>query len=466
MPRRPPHSVPESLDRRRFLRTGGQLGALSLPALLGLRAASAATGQTPAFGRAKSCIVLFGWGGISHLDAFDLKPDAPAEVRGEFQPIDTSVPGIRIGQHLPLLAGQMHHLAVVRSAHHGSPAHGKGMYWNLTGHAPQQESEARNQPPSRQDWPSLGSMVSRCRPALAGIPSFVQLPYPFVDNNTLQAGENAGWLGLAHDPVIVRTPHGTAFGGVSRDLGAPVLTWADGVTRERLAARSLLAGELGGAIDDSAELRSHGHFRELALQLLLDSQVARAFELEREPAAVHDLYGPHIAGQSALLARRLSEAGVPLVNVICAAGDLNGSAGDHFDTHGNNFNRLRETMLPALDRAASALISDLAERGQLDETLVAILTEFGRTPRINGGAGRDHYPFCYSVVLAGGGIQGGQVYGSSDKIGAFPASLPCTPADLHATIFTALGISPGVRVHDALGRERPLCDGRLLPLFA
>ena len=181
--------------------------------------------------------------------------------------------------------------------------------------------------------------------------------------------------------------------------------------------------------------------------------------------ALRERYGDHLCGQSVLLARRLTEAGVPIVTVVCAAGDLNGSAGDHWDTHGNNFNRLKNDLLPPFDRAVSALLSDLSERGRLEETLVVMLTDFGRTPRINNGAGRDHYPNAYSIFLAGGGIRGGQVYGSSDRLGAFPRDLPTGPADVHATIFQALGIPLDAHLHDGTGRPYPLTDRRPLPLF-
>ena len=190
-----------------------------------------------------------------------------------------------------------------------------------------------------------------------------------------------------------------------------------------------------------------------------------AFALDQEDPKVLERYGDHLCGRSMLLARRLTDAGVPIVTVTCAAGDLNGSVGQHFDTHGNNFNRLKQ-LLPIFDRPAAALLDDLAERGRLDETLVVFLTEFGRTPRINRGAGRDHYPNCYSVVLAGGGIQGGQVYGSSDRLGAEPGSLPTGPADLHATIFEAMGIPADTHIVDPAGRPFPIADGTRLPLFS
>jgi hypothetical protein len=200
----------------------------------------------------------------------------------------------------------------------------------------------------------------------------------------------------------------------------------------------------------------------MASDILVSPTVQAAFNLDLEPAHLRDRYGDHLCGQSVLLARRLTEAGVPIVTVICAAGDLNNAVGDHWDTHGNNFNRLKRDLLPPYDRAVSALLADLHDRGRLDETLVVMLTEFGRTPRINGGAGRDHYPLCYSVALAGGGIRGGQVYGASDRLGALPADQPCGPADVHATVFHLLGIPLDAHLEDNTGRTYPITEGRLL----
>jgi uncharacterized protein (DUF1501 family) len=446
--------------RRAWLRTSAGLLGLSLPEALGLsRPARAADG----FGKARSCIALFCWGGMSHLETFDPKPDAPREVRGDYRPIATSAPGTLFGEYMPLLARQAHRLAVVRSAHHQSSAHGKGMYWTVTGHAPPAATVAVNQPPTRGDWPCLGAMVARLRRPHRGLPGAVQVPYPLVDNNTLQAGDNAGWLGQAYDPVLVRPASGRPYGGVSRDLGAPVLKLAEGVDAGRLGARAELARRLDGPRSAGAGLGQH---HRMALDMLLDPKVRSAFDVEREDVRLRDAYGRHICGQSVLLARRLTEAGVPFVQVVCAAGDLNGSAGDHWDTHGANFRRLKNDLLPPFEQALSALLDDLASRGRLAETLVVVLTEFGRTPRINGGAGRDHFPNCYSVALAGGGVRGGQVYGRSDRIGSAPADRACGPADVHATVFHALGVAPEVALTDNLGRPFPLTDnGRVLPLF-
>ncbi len=462
---------PNLFSRRRWLHmAAGGLG-FSLPGYLGLKQQAAAATTKPA--RAKRCIVLYCWGGISHIDTWDPKPDASAEIRGEFQPIETAAPGVRFGAHMPLLAKQADKLAVIRSIHHGCTAHGKGMYWNMTGHAPPQPEAAVNLPPSHADWPSLGSMVAKARGKNAdletsaspksGVPPAVRLPYPLVDNSTLQAGEYGGWLGRRYDPIVVRTPGGTPFGGVSRDLGSPVLNMAEGIDRRRLTSRRVLLKDLERG--RKPEDQPFDFFRQLAMDMLLSRRVREAFDLDREPERVRAAFGDHICGRSILLARRLTEVGVPMVTVCCAAGDLNGSRGDHWDTHRDNFNRLKKTMLPALDKPAAALLDDLAERGLLDETLVVFLTEFGRTPKINRSAGRDHYPHAYSVALAGGGIRGGQVYGSSDSLGAHPDKLPCGPDDLHATIFRAMGIPLDTHATDHLGRPRLLTDGAALPVF-
>lgn len=452
------------LTRRQLLRVGCGFAGLNAAGYWHLRQATAGRRDVSPARRARSCIVLFCWGGMSHIDSFDPKPEAPTNVRGEFQPISTATPGMQFSEHLPLLGRQSRHLAVVRSIHHDSTAHGKGMYWNMTGHPPPAPTAAVNLPPSGTDWPSLASMVGQFRHSKKGLPNAIRLPYPMVDNGTLQAGEYGGWMGSGHNPVVIRTPKGTPFGGVSRDLGSPVLNIAE-KGRHRLRGRRALLDRLEADELRSSAGREYRRFQEKAFDMLVSPDVTRAFDLDREPERIQNAYGKHICGQSVLLARRLVEAGVPIVTVCCAAGDLNGSRGDHWDTHGDNFNRLKKTMLPTFDRAASALLADLHERGRLDETLVVMMGDFGRTPKINGGAGRDHYPFAYSVALAGGGIAGGQVYGSSDKLGAHPKSQACRPNDLHATIFEAMGIPTDAMLYDTLKRPHRITNGRALPLF-
>lgn len=432
---------------------------MSLASVLQLREIAAIS--NPSAPKHRKCILVYCWGGMSHFESWDPKPEAPSDIRGEFSPISTATPGIQISEHMPLLARQTEKLAIIRSICHDDSAHGRGMYWNLTGHKP---PRAGNIPPMQTDWPSFVSVVSKFRDAPDGVPAAVRLPYPLVDNDTLQAGEYGGWLGARFDPIVIRTPKGSPFGGVSRSLGSQVLN-LDDIDSPRFAARRELLGLLEDPISKATDFHNFEHFRDLASSMLVGSAVKEAYELEREPVKIRESYGDHIGGQSMLLARRLTEAGVPIVQVCCAAGDLNGGSGDMWDTHGDNFNRLKKNLLPVFDQGLSALLTDLDQRGTLDDTLVVVLTDFGRTPKINGGAGRDHYPSVYSVALAGGGIRGGQVYGSSDAHGAFPKTDQCGPADMHATIFTSLGISPRAEIRDHLGRSFPVSDGKPLPLI-
>lgn len=450
------------LSRRTALKSSVAVAGLSLPEMLRIQAEAKAA--PTAGGRAKSCIVIYCWGGMSHFETFDPKPDAPIEIRGEFHPIATATPGIEFSEHMPMLARQSDKLAIVRSIFHTDSAHGRGMYWNMTGHKPP-ENRPGNIPPERGDWPSLAAMVSKFRDAPRGVPRSVRLPYPMVDNGTLQAGEYGGWLGAEYDPIVMRTPAGTEYGGVSRTLGSQVLNLKSDVDKSRLGARHSLMSSLEQTVGESSSFANFLHFRDLASDILLSSAVKTAYDLDQEDPKVRERYGDHIGGQSMLLARRLADAGVPIVQVCAAAGDLNGGSGDMWDTHGDNFNRLKNRLLPVYDRGVSALLTDLADRGTLDETLVVLLTDFGRTPRINNGAGRDHYPLAYSVALAGAGIRGGQVYGSTDSNGAHPLTRPCGPEDFHATIFKALGISPRAEMRDVLGRPFPVSDGDPLPLF-
>ena len=459
------------LCRRKFLEAGASWLGLA-PLLEGLSQAKAAPAEsTRGFAKAKSCIVLFCWGGISHIDTWDPKPNTPANIRGEFKPIPTAADGIVIGEHLPLLARQMREIAVVRSVNHNAPSHRSGAYWNLTGHQP--PNLAADWMATRRDWPCLGSLVAAAhdaqhlpRPLGSALPRAMCLPYEMADGGKAN-GQDGGFLGLGYDPVIVRPRHGTPYGGQSPTSTALDFDLPSGLSETRVVSRrELLAGlERKPRVGTHADTLAATRTQEQALNMLLNPAVRDAFDLDKEPRHIHERYGEHICGQSVLLARRLAGAGVPLVTVYCAAGDLNGSAGDHFDTHGNNFNRLKRDLLPPLDRASAALIEDLKQRGKLGETLVVWLTEFGRTPTINGSGGRDHFPTCYSVAFAGGGIRGGQVYGASNNIGYEPAEAACGPADLHATLFHALGIAPHQIIHDLDGRPHALCDGKPLPLF-
>jgi len=451
------------LSRREALRLGLGMFGLSLPGLFQCR--GLANSSVRGAGKAKSCIVLFSWGGMSHLETWDPKPEAPREVRGDYRSIPTATPGVRFGEFMTQLATQTERMTVVRSVHHQASDHRKAAYWNLTGHAPAAPEELAPVLPSRADWPCLGSLVARVKKAPAGLPGTVTLPYPIADRG-LNNGQDGGFLGMTNDPLIVKPAAGKPYAGVSPNMGTTDLRLPADVDAQRQASREALAGQLGSArVTGTASTRGFDHYRQMASDLLLTPRVRDAFDLDRESPKLRERYGDHICGQSVLMARRLTEAGVPLTTVFCGAGDLNGSAGANWDTHGDNFNRLKKDLLPPLERASVALLDDLAARGTLEETLVVWLTEFGRTPKLNGGAGRDHYPNCYSVAFAGGGVRGGQVYGRSDRQGTEPSDQGCGPKDLHATVFHALGIGPDTLIEDNLGRPHFLCEGRPLPIF-
>jgi hypothetical protein len=294
------------------------------------------------------------------------------------------------------------------------------------------------------------------------LPGNVALPYPIYDGGWAN-GQHAGFLGMKYDPVIMKPDQGKPYDGKSPVSGHLSFDFIEGVNEERLADRRNLLTKLSGSAQPTEPLE---HYQQRVFDMLLDEETRRAFKVDDEPEQQQRRYGPHILGQSLLTARRLTGAGVPLVTVYAAAGDLNGSKGAHFDTHSNGFSRLKKQMLPPLDQGLSALLDDLHESGRIEETLVVLLTEFGRTPKVNGSGGRDHYPKVYTVALAGAGVSEGLLYGTSDHSGAFPASQAATPADLHASIFHALGIAPERRIHDLDDRPLPLCDGSVLPIFS
>jgi hypothetical protein len=407
-------------------------------------------------GRAKSCILLFCWGGPSQLETFDLKPDAPAEIRGQFKPIATSVPGIAISEHLPLLARQAHRLAIVRSMHHNQNVHMKGACFMLTGHTPPEPFVVNT-----SNWPTLGSMVSYLKPGNPALPRNVALPYRMDDAERLFfAGQHAGFLGPGYQPFIYTPPCDLLYKGQKPPERVVSLPMEPVVSAERLNDRRALLTILEGTANASGERpagSAYGKHFERALNLLSDPKVRNAFNPDVEPERVKERYSKHIAGRNLLTARRLVEAGVPLVTVVC--GDQNAGSPASWDTHGNNADRLKNVLLPPLDRGASALLEDLAERGMLEETLVVIAGEFGRTPKPTGD-GRDHWPGVFSVAFAGGGVQGGQVYGRSDKIAAFPADNPVTPENFVATILFALGIDPQAEMRDRLDRPVAASTGQ------
>jgi hypothetical protein len=448
----------DGITRREVLRIGG-LGFTGLlwPHWLRARAAAAPrTGRPPAgsaFGKARACILVYSYGGPSHLDVFDLKPDAPREVRGEFRPAATCVPGIAITEHLPRLARLAERYALIRSMTHRDNDHAVGAYLALTGYSHPRAAVLGIEPPaSPQDMPSLGSVVSRLRPADRPVFSYVTLGDLRHLGNHDSMGQNAGCLGRAYDPFTLSfvRPEAEAldFAAV-----APMLAPADG---PGLMGRRQLQQQLDGVaagLEATAETRSLDSFTRKAFDLLSSPASRDAFDLGKEPLWVREAYGPAPFAQNCLLARRLVEAGVPLVTVY--------SFGNRdWDTHSKNFPTLKDTLLPPTDRGLSALLEDLHSRGLLEETLVVWMSEMGRTPRMNRDGGRDHWSFCYSVVLAGGGVRGGQVYGSSDRTAAYPSTNPVSPGDLGATIYHCLGIDSRAHVADQQGRPLAVVMGR------
>lgn len=437
----------DGVSRRNFLRIGalGTLG-LSLPGFY--HQLDAATPPRSRSGRAKACIFLYQVGAPSHFETFDPKPEAPEEVRGEFGVVGTTLPGVVFSEHVPRLASLAHKLCIVRSCSHDDPEHNSACHAHLTGRMHPQKG--RIVPPSPDDFPPYGAVVSRLRPTALPVPTWVTMPNVLLNNGIPYPSQNAGFLGAAYDPLFVRgDPNQRNFR-------------LDGLNLEEEArARLNLRTRLLGAVDRTTGLGERPapavmeSCHERARTLLASPRTREAFTLDREPARIREQYGRHTWGQSLLLARRLVEAGVPLVSVYLSNG---GQA--VWDTHGNNFNALRNDLLPRFDRALAALLGDLDDRGLLDETLVVAGGEFGRTPKINGGAGRDHWPFVYSTLYAGGGIRPGTIYGSSDRIGGYPSSLPVSPGDMAATVYHCLGLDPESHIHDRLGRPFPLALGR------
>jgi hypothetical protein len=444
----------DGLSRREWLRLGGlALGGLTLPVLLGARGAGHA-------GKARSCIQLFMWGGPSQHETFDLKPDAPDGVRGEFRPIATRVPGVRICEHLPLLAARTDRFAILRSVTHTGVNHGTSAYHMLTGRIHPTPGTLRH--PTPTDHPGVGCAVSRFGRQPHDVPAYVALPSVLHDGDGGEVpGQGPGLLGQRYAPFLVN-------GDPSRsDFTLDTLQLPGDVSPGRLRGRMGIQAALDRQAEAFTRLpagQALDGFYERAFRFLQSPATQLAFNLAGEAAAVRERYGRHPFGQGCLLARRLVEAGVPLVTVYWNAPHIDDD--HHWDTHKNSFHRLRTHLLPPLDRALTALLEDLGERGLLDETLVVWMGEFGRTPRLNKNAGRDHWGFCQSVLMAGAGVRGGQVHGSSDARAAYAAELPVSPDDLAATIFHCLGIPPDREIRDSQGRPLALCTGKpVLGLF-
>jgi len=449
-----------AVRRREFLRAGAlSLFGMGLPDLLRARETQAAPR-----GRARACILLFMWGGPAHQDTWDMKPDAPEEYRGEFTSIPTTVPGLRICEHLPRVAQRAHKLALIRSMTHSNVDHTAAPHLLLTGKPPPPG-------PLADDWPSFGSMLAKLGRGRGPLPPFVSM-MPVVPNGAPRFveqthGQGAGWLGPVYNPMRI-------------DADASLPNYRVGDFALHADLNAVRAGGRQGLLDsvdrqvrrmeqhaDVAAMRSH---YERAFGLLASPAVTRAFDISREPHSLRQRYGMNIHGQSVLQARRLVEAGVPVVTVYWPNDGIT-NVSVYWDTHNRNFLDLKTRLCPVTDLAFTALLDDLEQRGMLDDTLVIWTGEMGRTPRVGqsvvGGAGagrdgRDHWGKVFTSILAGGGVKGGTVYGSSDRYAAEPATNPTPPVDLTATIYHLLGVDPRLEIRDRLGRPLTLCEGNVI----
>jgi hypothetical protein len=436
-------------SRRRLLQIGG-LGCLGLN-LARLFEAEQAQAAGARSARVQSCILLFYYGGPSHLDTWDMKPAAPKEVRGDFRPMATRVPGVRVCEHLSRCARIMDKLAIIRSMHHPMRNHNAAAVEALCGRTPLKgDLELLADDPN--SIPCYGAILSAQQRGRRTVPTHVALPHVMTNVVTLP-GQNAGFLGAAHNPFqVTRDPNEPGFRVDELELPADL-------PLVRLEHRRSLLAHIDARTRRTEQV--HGRkamttYQQRAFNLLRSEKVRRAFDLSAESAGLRERYGRNKLGQSLLLARRLVEAGVRFINVNDKV--TNGQV-TNWDSHENNFGRLKNDLLPPTDQAFSALIEDLHARGLLASTLVVALAEFGRTPQINKNAGRDHWPDCFSVVLAGGGVQGGAVYGASDQIGAFPAADPVRPGDLAATLFWRFGLNPTAEMRDLTNRPYRLAEG-------
>jgi len=451
----------DGLKRREFLRVGGlSLLGISLPQLL--RAADAGAQRPPA--RAKSVILFNLLGGPSHMDMFDLKPLAPVEIRGEFQPISTSVPGVQICEHLPNVARLMHKACLIRTISHTFNSHDPlPIMTGYTAGNPQAQAQST-------DPPDIGAICQYLGVGPHDVPGAVCLPcYPgWGQNGYRRGGPYGGFLGSQYDPLFALCEptfaHEPRFENYDpvMPVGEPYLPGLSrqpGMTLDRFDSRRSLLSQLDDVFrkaNGSPAGQRLDKFQRRAFDLLTSSKTRDAFDLAQEPDRVRDRYGRNLVGASLLVARRLVEVGVPFVSVHQ---EIFGRYGHSYDMHENNFGMLKDFNLPILNQVYPALIEDLDQRGLLDSTLVIVMGEMGRSPRVNGKAGRDHWPQCGFSLLTGGGVKAGMVYGSTDRQAAYPTSHPVHPSELVATVYHLLGIDPRLIVHDRSGRPFPIARG-------
>lgn len=450
----------DGISRRECMRVGG-LSAFGLlgPSLLTPATSSAAVeDEAPGFGRAKACIVLFLLGGPPQHETWDPKPDAPAEIRGDLNPIPSAIPGLAVGELMPQVAKLADRVSVLRAVATDDNAHSSSGYWMLTGypHAPKNQENAK--PGAPNDWPCMGAVVRRLVGDRGSLPAAVRLPEEIWNTGRLVwPGQDAGWLGSGADPWLL-TCDPSAAGFRVPDMSLPAE-----VPPMRFDGRRSLLEAVGGHLDQfdrGGSVERWDGLQQKAFDLLRAPQARQAFAIEREPDSVRQRYGQNRFGQSVLLARRLVESGVSLVQVNWTRWDYDENVAPAWDTHAGNTARLKKALMPPMDQAYSALLEDLEQRGMLDETLVVWMGEFGRSPKINSVGGRDHWGHVFSAALAGGGIQRGRVYGSSDRNGGYPVDGRVEPQDLSATLFHCLGYRPETEIRDRFGRPMVISKGR------
>lgn len=465
-----------NLRRRTFIRSSLtlSLGAISVSDVAGLRRASAADSPRqdfPSNRRAKSCVFIFLFGGPSHIDLWDMKPEAPEEIRGEFQPVSTSVPGIRMCEHLPLLSQQMHRFCLLRSMRHRMPVHGPAcseVYSGRPYFGPPITDQA-----TPEDWPSIASLVHRYGPETAGLPNSVVLPWytQFVGQDRRIAGQTGGRMSEQFNPFLVEgNPKESGFKMRGLELPAEVTTARFRQRRELREQLDPFGLRPAQSTFQTGLVESNFHS---AATLIENAESVGAFDLSRESPEERAKYGDTRFGQSLLLARRLVESEVPLVTVNWDDDHKDDKISPHWDTHVLNFPKLKDRLCPVFDQAMSTFLQELDERGLLKTTLVVAVGEFGRTPKVgvvtqNGmtqKTGRDHWPHAFTALVAGGGVNGGQVYGSTTTNGGYVADRPVSPADLSATILTHLGIDPSIEYEDHFLQVRQrLSEGRPVDL--
>ena len=448
-----------AISRRRCVQVvGAGVVGSALPAAA--TANPAVPANTP---RAQTVLIVHLSGGPSQLDLWDMKPEAPAEIRGEFQPIDTVIPGISICEHMPKLAQQMNRWSIIRTLSHPEHNHLLATHVALTGRPKPVPRGSRDldHVESRSDFPNIAAALNYVQPRNDGIPTGVSLPNYFIEGPLTWPGQHAGFLGPKHDPwQISQNPNDANF-------RVEALSLQPGLTPGRLFSRRELLDVVNGRQNAQQQARtsSFAQLCDVAFSLLTSAKVAQAFQIERESAEVRDRYGRTKFGQSLLLARRLAEAGVPVIQAAMGIVQT-------WDTHVDNWGRMKKDLLPALDAGLAALMDDLSSRGLLEKTVVVVMGEFGRTPRIStlpGAtiAGRDHWAWAYSALFAGGDIRGGQAIGETDAIAAYPLTRPWSPADVLTTLYDSLGVDPEAQLVDPVGRPNHLMNGVVIePLYS